>query len=90
MIEIFQPAVLALAVANTAASVGLLFSAAYTNSQKGLQLALIWLVPVLGVVAVWIFLRENRDIARPASRSEGSLTTPGYDYAPGDGGPGGH
>jgi len=79
----------ALAFLNALASMGAILSSAYARDQKAMQLALVWLVPILGVLLVWSFLHENGHIRKVASRTEGSLTTPNYDFAPGDSG-GGH
>jgi hypothetical protein len=50
-------ALILLLVANAAITSGVLRSSAYDPSQKALQLLLVWLVPVLGAVFVWSFLR---------------------------------
>jgi hypothetical protein len=51
-----------LALQNLIASVGVALSAAYSPSQKCLQLTLIWLVPVFGAGIALYFLRENFSI----------------------------
>jgi hypothetical protein len=78
--------VVAVALLNILVSIGIIFSAAYATGQKVMQLCLVWLVPLLGAFIVWCFLRENYRIGVAASRSEGSLATPNYDFPPGDGG----
>lgn len=44
-------------VLNVLASVSLLRSSFYDRPQKLIQCTIIWLLPVIGAVAIWIFLR---------------------------------
>lgn len=44
-------------VLNVAASVSLLSSPLYNRPQKLAQCAIIWLIPILGAVGIWVFLR---------------------------------
>ena len=42
--------------ANTLVSIAVAFSGSYTQSQKISQIARVWILPVLGVLAIGIFL----------------------------------
>ena len=76
-----------LAIANVAMTVLILRSSAYQRRQKLLQLLLIWLVPVLGPVIVWSFLRgiEGQRVATPfPERSDYSVLPPDHVNLNGD------
>ena len=65
-----------LAIANAVVSIAVLRSPAYDSRQKSFQLVLLWLLPILGVVVVWSFLRgteSERVTTDLASRSEGAV-----------------
>jgi len=44
---------------NLAVCIGLFRSYSYSRNQKIVQVLLVFLLPVAGAVAVWLFLREN-------------------------------
>ena len=54
---IYAVAVL-LIVVNVVVNVSVLRSSAYSGTQKTLQSLVIWLLPFLGVLAVWAFLGQ--------------------------------
>jgi hypothetical protein len=49
----------AVVIANLAVSVALLRCHFYTPLQKLAQSAIVWLVPILGAVGIWAFLRAQ-------------------------------
>jgi hypothetical protein len=50
------------------ASVLVLASKSYTRSQKLLQILLIWVVPLLGAIAVLVFIVEDWRVSKPIRR----------------------
>lgn len=59
----------AILVANLAATVVLVRSRFYSRRQKLAQLAIVWCVPLLGVVGVWAFLRAQYNWGRFDTRA---------------------
>ena len=50
-----------LSIANAWVCVAVLRNAWYSRAQKGLQCSLVWLLPVLGPIIVWGFLRSQSE-----------------------------
>lgn len=48
----------------------------YERAQKQLQLAMIWLLPVVGAILVYVFLRSSRE---PLPAGSGSMEKPDAD-----------
>lgn len=46
-------------IVNLAVSILVIRSPFYSHAQKAAQCALVWLIPLLGPVAVWAFLRAQ-------------------------------
>ena len=60
----FAIALIGLLVAvNFAVSYRVLRSSAYGVGQKVAQVAIVWLLPIIGLLLVWAFLREPSDSA---------------------------
>jgi|SoiMethySBSTD1v2_1073268.scaffolds.fasta_scaffold129503_4 hypothetical protein len=57
--EIAVAFIVAIAIANIAVSVALVRSHFYSGTQKAAQLAIIWLIPLFGVVGIGAFLRAQ-------------------------------
>lgn len=66
-------------IANLFASFCVLRSATYSNAQKGLQIAIVWALPLLGAAAVLAVWAHDRNSASrdPVSSGEGSNWLPG-------------
>jgi hypothetical protein len=69
-----------IAIVNFVASVCVMRSAIYSNAQKGLQIAFVWVVPLLGaavVLGVWAHDRNSvsGDSASSGEGSPCSITT---------------
>jgi hypothetical protein len=62
---VFSAAVAVLAVLNANVCVAVARSAVYSHHQKVAQFALIWLVPVIGALIVWLVLRQAAAERRP-------------------------
>jgi hypothetical protein len=50
---------LVLVVANALVSVGVARASSYSPAQKTVQCAIVWLIPIIGVVLVWGVLRSQ-------------------------------
>jgi hypothetical protein len=70
-----------IAIANLLASFCVLRSAIYSNVQKALQIALVWLLPLLGAAAVLgVWAHDRNSVLRDHVNSgEGSNWLPGID-----------
>jgi hypothetical protein len=68
-----------IAIANLFASVCVLRSAVYSNAQRGLQIALVWVLPLLGAAAILsVWAHDRNSTARDhVSSGEGSNWLPG-------------
>ena len=49
-----------ISIGNLVVSVGVILSGTYSAQQKWAQVAIIWLLPVVGALIAWFFLLENR------------------------------
>ena len=55
----FQYTAGALAIANLWVSVSVIRSPFYAAGQKLVQCLIVWLVPLLGAIGIWVFLRAQ-------------------------------
>ena len=60
----------ALIIANVWVCVGALRSPWYSSTQRAIQCTLVWLLPVIGLVVVWSFLRAQSDMRRTKDNFE--------------------
>ena len=60
-------AIALVAVANTVASFAILRSDSLTPSQRVFQLAIVWLLPLLGAVICWAFISSQSVPSRASS-----------------------
>ena len=51
-----------ISIANAWVCVGVLRNPWYSRTQKALQCSLVWLLPVLGLILVWSFLRSQSEM----------------------------
>ncbi|HZE60984.1 MAG TPA: hypothetical protein VE085_10545 [Burkholderiales bacterium] len=58
-VEIGIALLAALVIGNLAVSVALIRCRFYTPLQKLVQAAIVWLIPILGAVGIWSFLRAQ-------------------------------
>ncbi len=66
----------ALSVANVWVCVGVLRSPWYSSTQRAIQCALVWFLPVVGLIVVWSFLRaqsepQRKDYGFKSQRDQG-------------------
>ena len=69
-----------LAIANIVVTALLLRSRLYSRGQQLTQLALIWLLPVIGFITVWYFLREANPTRNVASGFVDGLAVSPVDF----------
>jgi ABC-type nickel/cobalt efflux system permease component RcnA len=69
-----------LIVINIVVTVSIAFSRVYDTQQKLLQIALIWIIPVIGAIVCWNILREERRSEHP-SKAAGERVDAGDDYS---------
>jgi hypothetical protein len=60
-------------ILNGVVSLFVFFSRALNRSQKLAQALLVWLVPLLGALAVVLFMLADRDTRRPRTNTLGAL-----------------
>ena len=73
---------IAVAVLNAIASIAVALSSSYDRFQKCAQIALIWIVPVLGVILVGGFLIADTGrprLAQTVTHLEGHISDVGHD-----------
>ena len=76
-----------IALVNVAVCVAVIRSGYYTSAQISAQVAIVWLVPVLGAIGVGMFLRSQRGSSVPAPRPAAFLSdAANVEGAPGPGG----
>lgn len=64
MMAVMVVGTLLLITVNTVMSISVAHATTYTKSQKAAQVMGIWLLPVVGALAAWVFLRED-DLGPP-------------------------
>lgn len=60
-----RDAIIAMGALNLIVSLAVASSAAYTLRQKILQIAVIWIIPVIGAVLLGLFMLTQRGNVRP-------------------------
>lgn len=63
--DMFKDALVALGVLNLIVSLAVASSAVYTLRQKILQIAVIWVIPVIGAVLLGLFMLTQRGTVGP-------------------------
>jgi hypothetical protein len=64
--DAIKDALIAAAIFNLVVTMAIAISSAYSGSQKILQIAIVWTIPVLGSVFLGLFMLTQREEAPPS------------------------